>query len=173
MNERKLRHTYYLRGLAPALVGIVLMSYSTFSLLRISSFLLCYLWPYFLFTPGAREKFSDLKYRWSFVGMLMRLQFVIEDGLPFEGTRARLGLALGVPFTVCLVMWALTGAGEPLAALGGAALFALIYRYALHDVVSAIPASDPQTDQVDQNVESVNEPHPPAQNHQTDNDSNS
>jgi hypothetical protein len=173
LNEIKQRHTYYLRGLAPAFLVMLLTSFLSFSLLGISTFLMCYLWPYFLFTPGAYKRFSDYKYRWSFVGMLVRTHKVIEDGLPFEGLRFRLALSLIVPVVLSLLLWGVTGAGEPLYALAGAALFALVYRYLLHSIVSAVVLDESETAQATLNAESSSEPSAPVQNHQTDNDLNS
>ncbi len=171
MTEKQLRHTYYLRGLLPAFISILIIAFSSFTLHKVSTFLMCYLWPYFLFTPGARSRYLGYKYRWSFVGMLVRFHTVVEDGFNAHTIRFRLGCALVLPLLICLMLWAISGVGEPLYALAGVAVFAVVYRYLLHPLSSATPVDDAQTDLSAEPVKSANEPDPAVQNHQTNNDS--
>lgn len=173
MIEKKARHIYYLRGLTPPLVVIVGMIFANASLFAISTFLICYLWPYFIFTPGAKRRYSEYKYRWSLVGMLVRLNEVVEEGLPSTGFRKRMMIALFGPLLFCLLLGLISQVGEPLFAIGATALFALVYKFLLHEIASAEYPVTLETPAGDSPAENVNVPEQPPQNHQTDNDSNS
>lgn len=170
MNEKKARHIYYLRGLTPALIIFLSLYLFGASLFSLSTFLICYLWPYFIFTPGAKRRYHDYKYRWSFVGMMVRLQEVVENGLPGNGFRKSFSISIIAPVLLCLVLWALTFEGEPLFALGGSAAFSLVYRFFLHPIASANYLTTLETDLNDPLVGNVSAPDQPVQNHQTDND---
>lgn len=173
MIDKKTRHAYYLRGLTAPLIAFLAMFFFQASLFSISTFLICYLWPYFIFTPGAKARYQEFRYRWSMAGLLVRLQEVLENGLPGYGLRRNFAIAISSPLIVCLILWLLTGSGEPLFALAGCALFALVYRFLLWSIVSEVQSAPEQNLANELPVEILSEPNPPVQNHQTDNDSGS
>lgn len=173
MIEKKARHIYYLRGLTPPLIVILGMIVADASFFAISTFLICYLWPYFIFTPGAKRRYREYKYRWSLVGMLVRLNEVVEDGIPGTGLRKRMIIALFGPLLFCLVLGLISQVGEPLFAIGATALFAVVFKFLLQEIASVEYPVTLENPAEDSREENVNAPAQPLQNHQTDNDSNS
>ena len=173
MNATKLRHIYYFYGLLPAFIALLIFSFVGATLFSISTFLMCYLWPYFIFTPGAFDRYETYRYRWSMAGLIVRFQTFLENALPGEGIQRRLAIALATPLIFCLTLWLISFAGEPVFALAGVATFALVYRYLLHPKINEGSINEIENSQDSLNVESLNEQNQPAQNHQTDNDSNS
>lgn len=173
MTEKKARHIYYLRGLTPGFIAFIAMFSFEASLLSISTFLLCYLWTYFLFTPGARSKYSTAKFKSSFVGLLIRLDELLRNGLPGRGERRNFAISILTPIVFILILWILSGAGEPLFALAGAVLFTVTYRYLLHSIASANFEVSLESDSTHSPAENASEPTHDLQSHQKDNDSNS
>lgn len=131
------------------------------------------MWPYFIFTPGAKEKYLGFKYRKSFVGLLIRLDEYLKEVLKPKIFAQRFAIAILTSITFCLVMGVLSRAFEPLFVLAGSAVFTVTYRYLLHDLASLKFEDGVESLQGELPLETLSEPAHSAQNHQKDNDSNS
>ncbi len=173
MNQKQARHHYYFRGLLPCFIAFLSIYYFKATLLSISSFLICYLWPYFLYTPGAKEKYLEFKYRKSFVGLLVRLDEFLKGVLRPKKMALGFLISISTSLIFCMVMWIFSGAGEPLFALAGSCLFTIVYYYLLYNFSNLSFEGDTETLQGELPLETSSEPSQNLQSHQTDSDSNS
>lgn len=134
---------------------------------------MCYLWPYFLYTPGTKRKYSEPRYRRAFVGLLLRLDEMLKNGLPGQGFRRDFAISVLTAPVFCLLLFVISGIGELLFALGASALFTLVYAYLLHNMINVDFVESSESPIAVALEESLNEQSQPDQNHQKDNDSNS
>ncbi len=173
MTQKQARHHYYFRGLLPCFIAFLAIYYFKASLLSVSSFLICYLWPYFLYTPGAKDKYLGFKFRKSFVGLLVRLDEFLKEVLKPKFFVQGFVISITTPFIFCIVTWILSGVGEPIFALAGSCLFTIVYRYLLYQYSNLVFEDGFESLQGELPLESGIEPLQPVQSRQTDNDSNS
>ncbi len=134
---------------------------------------MCYLWPYFLFTPGTKRKYSEARYRRAFVGLLLRLDELLKNGLPGQGFRRDFAISVLTAPALCLILFVLTGAGELLFALSASALFCLVYAYLLHAMINVDFVVNVENPKDSAPEENSSEQSQPDQSRQKDNDSNS
>ncbi|MBL6990293.1 MAG: hypothetical protein ISR65_10965 [Bacteriovoracaceae bacterium] len=84
------RHRYYLKGLLPLLVLIIILNYYSVDLLNIFILASSYLWKYTLLTPGMQIRLGQRKYRFAFLKTMQRIDdhmIVIFQNLKYPKLR--------------------------------------------------------------------------------------
>lgn len=110
-------------------------------------FIVTYIWHFTLMTPGLKEKMLTKKQRFSFLNVIVRINYYLQlfiktDKVPF-GLGPSLVRAIS-PLLFIFILKVVGGNGNMIFALLGCAAFEAVYLFTNKKIISA-PPGDPET----------------------------
>lgn len=138
---------YYLQFILSFLVIFGLWNLVGISYVNQLFFMVTYIWHFTLLTPGLKEKMLTRKQRFSFLNVIVRVNYYLQLFIKTDKVPFGLGPALVRAISPLLFIFFLKvvgGNGDVLFALLGSFLFEAIYFFLNRKPISA-PPSDPET----------------------------
>lgn len=107
MNKKEIknRREYYLYGLFPLLILGTLFSFLIKSPLSIAVFVVGFVWPYSLFTPGLKEKITTRKYRFSFMSFVFHFYHFLKSSFGYSRFKSLIYRHLGTAIFFSLILF--------------------------------------------------------------------